>query len=113
MPDSPLQQVKRQYGDKEKLVEAVVSALEKFGEESDDLRDRLRVASNKKLLRLAAVTDAISQRYGTREKLIEAIANGAGKSKDQDFRNNHLGSQALAQLLDKANAAEKRARSRS
>ena len=54
--ETPLQQVKRLYGGKDKLVEAVVKALEAVGEDiDDDAKADLSSASNKKLLRLPLI----------------------------------------------------------
>ena len=105
--ETPIDRVKRQHASKEKLVNAIVAALDDLGDDTEDLSERLATSSNKKLLRLAAVTAEIKQRYGTREKLVEAIAGAVGKSKDADYITS-LGTRSLPSLLDKAKVAERR-----
>ncbi len=106
--ETPLQTVKRVYGSKDKLVDSVTSALQKLGEDADDLKERLTIASNKKLLHLAAVTKDIQERYGSRDKLVDAILTALGKVKDSDY-GTKLSSLPLPRLLDLVRSAEKHA----
>ncbi len=111
--ETPLQTVKRVYGGKDKLVEAVVKALKSVGEEveGDDTED-LQAASNKKLLRLHTIATAIAERYGDKDKLIDALATAEGKSKDEPFKDS-LNGLSLGRLLDQVTSAERRARRKS
>jgi hypothetical protein len=106
--ETPLQTVKRLHGSKEKLVETLVADLESAGEDADDLETRLQASTNKKLLRLAAVTAAIKSDYGNRDGLVKAIAEAGGKGKDQDYIAK-LGTLPLPRLLDMARSARRRA----
>lgn len=108
--ETPLQTVKRVYGGKDKLVEAVVSALKSAGEEldSDDQED-LKTASNTKLLRLHRTATTIAERYGNKDKLVAALAAAEGKSKDTPYVEK-LSTLGLGRLLDQVTAAERRAR---
>jgi len=108
--ETPLQTVKRVYGGKDKLVEAVVKALKAVGAEveGEDEQD-LAAASNTKLLRLHSIATTINERYGDKDKLIAALADLEGKSKDSPFAESR-GGHGLGRLLDQVTAAEHRAR---
>jgi len=107
--ETPIQKVKRIYGSKEKLVEAVAGALGGLGAGEDDLEERLTGAPNSRLLRLADVAAAVKSRYGSKGKMVDAICAAEGKAKDEDFHG-RLSSFALPRLLDLASSAERRAR---
>lgn len=107
--ETPIQKVKRIYGSKEKLVEAVVKALDGLDAGEDDLDERLTGAPNSRLLRLADVAAAVKSRYGTKGKMVDAICTAEGKAKDEDYHE-RLNSYALPKLLDMATSAERRAR---
>lgn len=106
--ETPIQTVKRVYGSKDKLVDSVTSALQKLGEDADDLKERLAIASNKKLLHLASVTTEIQERYGSRDKMVDAMLAAVGKVKDADYATK-LSILPLPRLLDLLRSAEKRA----
>jgi len=103
--ETPLQAVKRIYGNKDKLVEFVSKTLSDLGEQTEDLR----TASNKKLLRLAEVGKEVKERFGSKEKLVAALSAAANKAKDSDYANK-LSGMSLSRLLDILRAAEQRAR---
>ena len=92
MSNSPLSIVKERFGDdpkkaKEKLVAAVKKAagkdlwLERLNEEKG-----LEHVSNKKLLHLEQVFEAVSKEVGSRDELIGQIAKLQGRSNDDDYR---------------------------
>lgn len=83
--ESPLQTLKRLYGEKEKLVDSLVGSLRDGDEDEGELKQRLLKASNKKLLRLAEVSKTIKAEYGSKDKLAETVASLLGKAKDADY----------------------------
>ena len=108
MKKTPVQLVKEQFGDKQKLVEAVQKLA------TDDLwLDRvsdekgLGRVSNAKLLRLHAVLTQAKQEFGSRDKLIGAICELEKRSKDDGFKA-RLGKYPLPRLMDIHRAATKR-----
>ncbi len=107
--ETPIQTVKRIYGSKEKLVEAVVKALGGLDAGEDDLEERLNGAPNSRLLRLADVAANVKSRYGSKGKMVDAICSAEGKAKDADYHE-RLNGYPLPRLLDLAAAAERRAR---
>jgi hypothetical protein len=107
--ETPLQQVKRIYGSKDKLVAAVAKGLDGLEAGGDDLESRLATSPNARLLRLASVVESVKTRYGSKDKLIAAIATAQGKAKDNDYREK-LADQPLPRLLDLATSSERRAR---
>lgn len=96
---TPLEQVKEQFGAKEKLVDAVVDLLNLPRAERDVTRERLRVAANSKLLRLHRVASAIKDRFGGTEKLVDAVLELVKHPKDKD-RKDKLMTYGPARLLD-------------
>jgi hypothetical protein len=96
---TPLQVVNDEHGGKNKLVDKVVGLVEAGDEDKDSLRTRLLKSSNKKLLRLAAVSQTIRDKYGSTEKLVDAVAQKLNRSKDSDFVR-RLASFTPAKLLD-------------
>lgn len=107
--ETPLQTVKRLHGDKAKLIEAVVKALESVDSAEEDLDERLAGAANSKLLRLLDVANTVKEKYGKKDKLVDAVVTAQGKGKDEDYRD-RLGDMPLPKLLDLAIASERRAR---
>ena len=107
--ETPLATVKRLYGNKDKLIETVSKALSDLGEQSEGMRERLRSASNKKLLRLAEATKEVKEKYGSKDKLIAALTSAMNKAKDNDFVN-RLSDMSLTRLLDLMRTAEAQAK---
>ncbi|MFW2388906.1 MAG: hypothetical protein ACN4G0_11250 [Polyangiales bacterium] len=111
MSKSPLSIVKERFGDdpkkaKEKLVAAVKKAAGK-----DLWVDRLNQekglehVSNKKLLHLEQVLEAISTKVGSRDKLIGEIAKLQGRAKDDDYKA-RLGEESTPALWDRFQAVQ-------
>jgi hypothetical protein len=107
--ETPLQAVKRLYGNKEKLIDQVVDVARDADEDAGEVKQRLATISNKKLLRLADVGKRIKEQYGTRDKLVDALGKSLGKAKDSDYLA-RLRTLSSARLLDMARSAERRAR---
>jgi len=103
--ESPLQAVKRIYGNKDKLVELVQKTLSDLGEQTEDLRS----ASNKKLLRLAEVGKEVKEKYGSKEKLVSGLTAALNRAKDSDYAV-RLRGMSLTRLMDLMHVAEQRAR---
>ena len=104
--ETPLQAVKRLYGSKDKLVETVVKALSDLEEQADDVKERLKSASNKKLLRLAEVAKEVKS-YGSKDKFIETLAVAVNRAKDNDYIE-RLKQMSLTRLADMKAAVDKR-----
>lgn len=100
-PRHPRAKLLAAHGSKEALARSIAPALAHGGEDADSIAARLRTASNRQLLRLAAAADKVKQKWGTREKLIEAIGAANKKSKDKDFLAK-LETTSLPRLLDLA-----------
>jgi hypothetical protein len=111
MSKSPLSIVKARFGDdpkkaKEKLVAAVKKVAGK-----DLWLDRLNEAkglqhvSNKKLLHLEQVLEAVSKQVGSREKLIGEIVKLEGRSKDEAYKA-RLGAESTPSLWDRFQAVQ-------
>jgi hypothetical protein len=107
--ETPLQAVKRLYGNKEKLIDQVVDFARDADEDAGEVKQRLATVSNKKLLRLADVGKRIKEQYGTRDKLVDALGKSLGKAKDGDYLA-RLRTLSSARLLDLARSADRRAR---
>lgn len=67
---TPKQLVSAKFGDKSSLVSAIVSLTNG----DDATRSALMGTTNKKLLRIHAVTDSVQKQYGGKSGLIDAIA---------------------------------------
>lgn len=113
MSNSPLSTVKERFGDdpkkaKHKLVEAVKKAagkdlwLERVSEEKG-----LEHVSNKKLLHLEQVFEAIGKEVGSRDKLIEEIARLKGQAKDEGYKA-RLAEESTPSLWDRYRAVQSR-----
>ena len=106
---TPLQVVNEEHGGKTKLVDKIVGLIDRGDEDKDSLKTRLLKASNKKLLRLAAVSATIRDKYGSTDKLAEAVAQKLNRAKDSDFVRRLSGS-TPARLLDFARSLAGEAR---
>jgi hypothetical protein len=106
---TPMQQVQDDHGGKDKLVEAILGLVETGEEAVADIKARLLKASNKKLLRLRAVSTAIKSKYGSPEQLADAIAQKLGRAKDEDFVA-RLKAYTPARLLDLARSLNREPR---
>jgi hypothetical protein len=90
MRKAPLAVVKEKFGSKDKLVDKVaglVTPLE--GESKDDLKTRLRGASNKKLLKLLDTEEKVQELFGSKDKLVDEVVKQrrpSSRKVDQDFR---------------------------
>ena len=107
--ETPLAVAKRLYQGKDKLIETVVSSFKRLDENGEELEERLKKASNAKLLRLADIAKTITDKYGSKGKLIEAVAAAKAKAKDSDYATK-LRSFPLGKLLDMARSAERKQR---
>lgn len=107
--ETPVQAMKRLYGNKDKLIESVVEVARNAGEEAGEVKDRLVAVSNAKLLRLAEVGKTIKDKYGSRDKLVDSLSAAMGKAKDKDYVEK-LKTYSPSRLLDMMKAAERRAR---
>ena len=106
---SPLTTVKKQFGDKAKLV----AELEKFTKD-DDLwvsrtnKDKgLAHVSNAKLLKLHRTFTEVKEKFGSRAKLIDAICEVEKRTKDEGFKK-RLGGYPVPRLWDMYKSASKR-----
>lgn len=106
---SPLTTVKKQFGDKAKLV----AELEKFTKD-DDLwvsrtnKDKgLAHVSNAKLLKLHRTFTEVKEKFGSRAKLIDAICEVEKRTKDEGFKK-RLGAYPVPRLWDMYKSASKR-----
>ena len=106
---SPLSLVNETFGAKDKLVEKLVTLLDQGEEPKAELRKRLLVAANSKLLNLHRVATAVKEKFGSRDKLVAQAASLLGHSKDKDFLT-RLDNQSDARLLDLVAAAERKAK---
>jgi hypothetical protein len=103
----PFAKLKAAYGSKESLVGKLVDPLAGADEDTDALKERLLHASNKQLLRLAAVVETVTKKYGSREKLVAHIGQAMNKAKDADYLAK-LATFPLPNLLDLAKSTDRR-----
>ena len=105
----PITQMKEQHKDKETLVDRLLSVIEHGETAKDELKTRLLAASNKKLLRLLAVSTEIKDKYGSSQKLAETVAQAVGKAKDNAFvaKMAKLAQRSPARVLDLLHVAKK------
>jgi hypothetical protein len=108
-PRHPRGRLLAAHGSKEALAKTIAAVIARPDEDADAIAARLRTASNRQLLRLAAANETIQKRWGSREKLIAAIGDAQKKGKDQDFLTK-LDTYSLPRLVDLATAATRRAR---
>jgi hypothetical protein len=104
---SPLQMVKEQFETKENLVNKVVELLAKGKDEKDELKEKLLVSTNKKLIRLFNVGTEIKNDFGSKEKLIEKILSLKDKIKDTPYKEK-ISKFSLPRLLDMAKSIQKK-----
>ncbi|NNE17716.1 MAG: hypothetical protein HKN10_04475 [Myxococcales bacterium] len=92
MSKSPLSIVKERFGDDPKKAKAKLVAAVKKAAGKDLWLDRLNEekgldhVSNKKLLHLEQVLEAVSKKVGSRDQLIGEIAKLQGRAKDEDYK---------------------------
>lgn len=86
---TPMQQVKKEFGDegsRARLVDAIMPLLET---KDPQVRSRLMGASNKKLVRIQETATEVKNRFGSRKSLVEKIIAlrypGAGRTADDGF----------------------------
>ena len=108
MAKSPRAAVKEQFGDKEKLIEALKTFM------SEDLwvnrlneKKGLDHVSNAKLLRLHRIFSAVKSEFGSREKLVDSILAIENRSKDTGLRAK-LNGYPVPRLYDIFKSAKKR-----
>src|ERR1700733_9547438 len=97
------------HGSKQALAKSLAEAVARPDEDTDIIAARLGKASNSQLLRLHHVAETVKAKFGGREKLIAAIGPAERKVKDKDYLAK-LDTLSLPNLLDLANAAQRRAR---
>ncbi len=114
MSNSPLSTVKERFGDdpkkaKQKLVEAVKKAAGKdLWLERVSAEKGLEHVSNKKLLHLEQVFQAVSKEVGSRDKLIGEIAGLQGLAKDEGYKA-RLAEESTPSLWDRYRAVQSQA----
>ncbi|MCB9653650.1 MAG: hypothetical protein H6729_05920 [Deltaproteobacteria bacterium] len=101
---TPLQEMKKDFGDRKGLVDRLVDLVEKQRGDSsnDEVRSRLMSLSNKKLLRLYGVEQKVRERFGDREKLVAHILKArkdAALTADESYETK-LRTYSTARLLD-------------
>lgn len=85
MKKSPQQIVKERFGEKSKLIDAVVGVVEaQEGESTDGHKRRLRNVSNAKLLHLLVIAERVKE-LGGRDGIIKKILELKGQPKDHEF----------------------------
>ena len=74
MSKNPLAEVKEKFGSKEALVQSLLPLLDRHdGEDDAQLAKRVRVASNRQLLRLRTAEDRVKAEFGGKDALVDAI----------------------------------------
>lgn len=107
--ETPLQAVKRRFGSKEQLVDSLAEAVRGASEDAAEAKERLKTLSNKKLLRLAEISQTVKDQYGSKDKLVDALSQSIGRAKDNDYVNK-LRTLSTARLMDMKRAADRRLR---
>jgi hypothetical protein len=112
MAKAPLSVVKKDFGDKAKLVEAVKAFMTEdlwIGRTSADRGGSKSIdhVSNAKLLRLHKIFSEVKTKFGTRAKLIEAVLEAEGRSKDAGYKI-RLEKMPVPRLADELKAANRR-----
>jgi hypothetical protein len=109
---SPLALVKKDFGEKKKLVEALKALagddlwLGRTGEDRGGDKG-LSLISNAKLLKLHATFKAVKDKFGTRAKLIDAIIATEKRGQDEGFKK-RITAYPVPRLFDMWKSAEKR-----
>ncbi|MFO0634191.1 MAG: hypothetical protein U0168_15195 [Nannocystaceae bacterium] len=99
MSKSPQQIVTERYGDKTKLIEAVVGLVEAgAGESAEQHKRRLRNVSNAKLLHLVAIGERVKQ-LGGRDAIVKQILELKRQPKDHEY-GDKLRRLSLARIVD-------------
>ena len=109
---SPRQQQKETFGDKNTLVDRVVTVLKNIrtaGESDEELKQRLGRASNKKLIHLFTIGSEIASKFGSTDKLADATAQALERIKDAPYVAK-LKTFAPGKLYDLFRVAERRAK---
>ena len=118
MSKSPLSIVKERFGDDPKKAKAGLVAAVKKAAGKDLWLDRLNEekglehVSNKKLLHLEQVLQAVAKEHGSRDKLIGAIASAQGHDKDDAYKA-RLGEESTPALWDRYQAVQSRSAGKS
>jgi len=111
MSKSPLSIVKERFGDDPKKAKAKLVAAVKKAAGKDLWLDRLNEekgldhVSNKKLLHLEQVLEAVSKKVGSRDKLIGEIAKLQGRAKDDHYKAS-LAQESTPALWDRFQAVQ-------
>lgn len=111
MSKSPLSIVKERFGDDPKKAKAKLVAAVKKAAGKDLWLDRLNEekgldhVSNKKLLHLEEVLEAVGKQVGSRDKLIAEIAKLQGRAKDEDYKA-RLAEESTPALWDRFQAVQ-------
>src|SRR5262245_55816320 len=99
MKKTPQQIVKDTYGDKGKLIDAVVGLVEPATDETPEQhKRRLRNVSNAKLLHLIALGQRVKE-LGGRDAIVKQILELKRQSKDHEYAD-HLRRLALGRVVD-------------
>lgn len=107
MKKTPQQIVKDTYGDKGKLIEAVVGLVEAEGEETPEQhKRRLRNVSNAKLLHLIALGQRVKE-LGGRDAIVKQILELKRQPKDHEYAD-HLKKLALGRIVDLLQSLQRR-----
>lgn len=106
---TPLQRVNKEHGGKDKLVDKLMSLLDRGDEPKDEFRARLLAAPNSKLLRLFEVHKAVDEQFGGKEKLVDEILGLMKRTRDKDYRDKLL-TYASTRLMDLYRSWRKKAR---
>lgn len=107
IPRHPKARVTKLHKGKEELAKALASSLAREDEDSGQIADCLKTASNQQLLRLHDAVETMKSKYGNRAKLVAAVAGAQHKDKDYTAKLEKL---SLPNLLELAKSAERRAR---
>lgn len=104
---SPIARMKEQFGDKEKLVDRILTLIAPGEADRDAVKTRLLAVSNRKLLRLFRVSSEVKSSFGSTAKLAEAAATAVGKAKDGAYvaKLVKLAERTPARVLDLVRAA--------
>lgn len=107
MKSTPLQVVKKSFESREKLAATLAETVDKLNGDTttEQVKSRLMGLSNKKLLRLYKVEQAVRERFGDREKLVAHIVSErkkGGLTADDAFLSKLAGF-SKARLLDLTN----------
>jgi hypothetical protein len=111
-PRHPRGRLLEAHGSKAALAKKLASAIARGDQDTGALEAQLTTASNRQLLRLAAVHETVTKKWGNRDKLIAAIGTAENKAKDKDYLAK-LDTFSLPQLVELATSAARRARAAS